>query len=103
MDKSAQRLAHFRSEAYQLLGGAKDATFDLMDAVVTTRTAYSFAELSLSPVFRRKWASIYEAIDDCRPKTNKLMKLAWFKNSQFEVTKQHKFSHLFSDYKDNTK
>ena len=75
MTQSAQKLQEFRSKAYQLLGQAKDATFDLMDAVLVTRSIYSFAELSLSPVFRRKWPSLYEAIDDCRPKTNKLMKL----------------------------
>ncbi len=75
MNKSAQKLTQFRNEAYQLLGTAKDATFDLMDAVLTTRTVYSFAELSLSPVFRRKWPSVYEAIDDCRPKQHKLMQL----------------------------
>lgn len=75
MNQSIQKLQNFRKEAYQLLGPAKDATFDLMDAVLTTRTADSLAELSLSPVFRRKWPSLYEAIDDCRPKTNKLMQL----------------------------
>ena len=75
MNQSAQKLREFRNEAYQLLGTAKDSIFDLMDAVLTTRNIYSFAELSLSPVFRRKWPSLYEAIDDVRPKTNKLMKL----------------------------
>ncbi len=40
-----------------------------------TRNIYSFAELSLSPVFRRKWSSLYEAIEDCRPNRQKLMKL----------------------------
>ena len=75
MKESAEKLTHFRNEAYQLLGAAKDATFDLMDAVLTTRNVSSFAELSLSPVFRRKWPSLYEAIDDCRPKQHKLMQL----------------------------
>jgi DDE superfamily endonuclease len=75
LNQSTLKLQDFRNEAYQLLGSAKDATFDLMDAVLTTRKVCSFAELSLSPVFRRKWPSIYEAIDDCRPKTNKLMQL----------------------------
>lgn len=75
MNQSAEKLCNFRNETYQLLGSAKDATFDLMDAVLTTRNVNSLAELSLSPVFRRKWPSIYEAIDDCQPKTNKLMKL----------------------------
>ena len=75
MTQSFQKLQQFRSKAYQLLGGAKDATFDLMDAVLVSRNIYSFAELSLSPVFRRKWSSLYEAIDDCRPNRHKLMKL----------------------------
>ncbi len=75
MTQSAQKLQEFRSKAYQLLGRAKDATNDLMDAVLVTRNIYSFAELSLSPVFRRKWPSLYEALDDCRPNRHKLMKL----------------------------
>ncbi len=75
MTQSAQKLQEFRSKAYQLLGRGKDATFDLMDAVLVTRNIYSFAELSLSPVFRRKWPSLYEALDDCRPNRQKLMEL----------------------------
>lgn len=75
MIKSFQKLQLFRNQAYQLLGPAKDATFELMDAALVTRTAYSFAELSLSPVFRRQWCSLYEAIDDCRPNRYKLTKL----------------------------
>ena len=71
----SERLQQFRQEAYQLLGKAKDATFELMDAVLLTRSVYSFAELSLSPVFRRRWPSLYEALEDCRPRRNKLMKL----------------------------
>ncbi len=74
MNQSALKLQNFRKEVYQLLGPAKDSTFDLMDAVLVTRNVYSFAELSLSPVFRRKWPSLYEAIDDCRPKAHKLMR-----------------------------
>lgn len=40
-----------------------------------TRNAYSLADLSLSPVFRRKWGSIYEALQDSRPQRQKLMQL----------------------------
>ena len=47
-----EKLKKFRQTAYQLLGNGKDATMDLMDAVLVTRSVYSFAELSLSPVFR---------------------------------------------------
>lgn len=74
MDVFAQ-LSDFRQAAYECLCRAKDATFELMDAVLLTRNAYSLADLSLSPVFRRKWSSLYEAIQDSRPLRNKLMRL----------------------------
>lgn len=70
-----KQLLLFRQQVYDLLNFAKDATFELTDAVLTTRNAYSLAEFSLSPFFRRKWPSIYEALQDCRPNRNKLMRL----------------------------
>jgi hypothetical protein len=70
-----ERLKRFRQEAYELLGKAKDATMDVMDAVLVTKSVDSFAELSLSPVFRRKFSSLYEAIEDVRPQRGGLMKL----------------------------
>jgi hypothetical protein len=72
--KSA-KLLEFRQAAYNYLGRAHDATFELMDAVLLTRNAYSLADLSLSPAFRRKWPSIYEALQDSRPQRQKLMQL----------------------------
>lgn len=68
-------LQRFRQEIYHLLTKAKDATFELMDAVMTTRHASSVAEFSLSPMFRRQYASTYEALEDCRPQRNQAMKL----------------------------
>ena len=65
----------FRQAAYQYLGKARDATFELTDAVLLTRTAYCLADLSLSPVFRRRWSSIYEALQDTRPQRQRLMQL----------------------------
>jgi hypothetical protein len=58
-----------------ILGNAKDALFDLMDAVLVTRSVYSFVELSVSPVFRRQWSRIYEAIEDGKPPPDELMQL----------------------------
>ena len=69
------QLRAFRQAAYERLGKARDATFELTDAVLLTRNAYSLADLSLCPVFRRKWPSIYEALQDSRPQRQKLMKL----------------------------
>lgn len=70
-----EHLKRFRQDLYELLGKGADATMDLMDAVLTTKSVQSFAELSLSPVFRRKWPSLYEAIEDVRPQRDELMKL----------------------------
>jgi hypothetical protein len=69
------RLEEFRQVAYKYLGRAKDATFELTDAILLTRNVYSLADLSLSPIFRRKWPSIYEALQDSRPQRQKLMQL----------------------------
>ncbi|MGB5634813.1 MAG: NF041680 family putative transposase [Waterburya sp.] len=68
------RSQKFRQEIYQMLGKAKDATFELMDSIMTTRNVDCLGEFALSPFFRRKWHSTYEAIQDCRPQRNKLMK-----------------------------
>ena len=69
------RLKAFRQMAYEALGTAKDALFDLIDAVLLTPSATSFAELSLSPVFRRQWPSVYEALQDGRPDRDRLLTL----------------------------
>jgi hypothetical protein len=68
------RLKTFRQDTYSMLGKAHDATFELMDSVMTTKNASCLAEFSLSPLFRRKWSSVYEALQDSRPNHNKLMR-----------------------------
>lgn len=72
---SYDRLYSFRQRAHQYLGRAHDAAFELVDAVMTTRHAYSFAELSQSPLFRRQWPSLYEALEDSRPQRKRLMQM----------------------------
>ncbi|MGB3265418.1 MAG: NF041680 family putative transposase [Microcoleus sp.] len=72
---NSERLKEFRQAAYELLVKAKDATFELMDAVMTTRNASCLAEFSLNPLFNRQWSSIYEALQDSRPDRKKLMML----------------------------
>ena len=64
----------FREDTYLMLGKARDSTFELMDSIMTTRNAYGLGDFSLSPFFRRKWHSVYEALEDSRPNANKLMK-----------------------------
>ena len=65
--KLSNTLAEFRQNAYAALGPARDALFELADAVLLTRAANSFVELSTCPVFRRRWPSAYEALQDSCP------------------------------------
>jgi hypothetical protein len=69
------KLREFRHKAYALMRNGRDALFDLMDAVLVSRSVYSFAELSVSPVFRRQWPSLYEALQDGEPPRLDLMEL----------------------------
>ena len=69
------QLEEFRQAIYDCLGKAKDAVFELMDAVLTSPSIQSFVSLSQSPVFRRQWPSIYAALHDSRPQRRKLMNL----------------------------
>ena len=69
------KLIEFRQTAYQCLGQARDAQFELTDAVLLSGAVSSFAALSLSPVFRRQWSSVYEAIQDGRPDRVGLLRL----------------------------
>lgn len=68
-----EQLSQFRQSLYEQLGKAKDAVFELMDAVLTSVSTVSFVSLSQSPVFRRQWSSIYAALHDSRLPQAKLM------------------------------
>ena len=61
------KLIQFRQAVYQHMVAGRDALFELTDAVIQSRQIQSFAELTCAPAFRRKWPSVYEAIDDGRP------------------------------------
>ena len=69
------QLEEFRQAIYDSLGKARDAVFELMDAVLTSPSIQSFVSLSQNPVFRREWPSVYAALHDSRPKRRKLMNL----------------------------
>jgi hypothetical protein len=60
VDTQFTKLQAFRQAAYACLGNGRAAQFDLADAVLVTPAVNSFAELALAPVFRRRWASLYE-------------------------------------------
>ena len=82
---TVDQLKQFRQGVYTILGNAKDVLFDLMDAVLVTRSVKSFVELSLSPVFRRRWPSIYEGLEDSQPPRQELMQ---FYTKQIPHTEQ---------------
>ena len=63
--RQLNKLIEFRQKVYeQILSGASDAQFELIDALLLSEHLRCFAELSLSPAFRRRWPSAYSAIDD---------------------------------------
>jgi DDE superfamily endonuclease len=59
-------LKEFRHATYACFKQAGDALFNSLDALSSETAAHSFPELSLSPLFERKWASLYEAFEDGR-------------------------------------
>ena len=61
--ETISQLQRFREELYQLLKARPDALLDLLDALSGSPTARSVVELSLSPLFRREYSSLSDAID----------------------------------------
>jgi hypothetical protein len=57
-------LKQLRHQVYQCYERSADALFELGDALSSEAIARSLPELSLSPCFRRQWASVYEALED---------------------------------------
>src|SRR5438105_11177314 len=54
----------FRHAVYGCFKQAGDALFNTVDALSSETAAHSFPELSLSPLFERRWPSLYEAFED---------------------------------------
>ena len=59
-------LAAFRQNIYANFGNGRDALFDACDALLTETQARSLVELSLSPLFTRRWASLYQAVQNAK-------------------------------------
>jgi hypothetical protein len=59
------RLQQFRQAIYEcVFTRARDALFELLDALLVHPGVSSFAELCLAAVFRRQWPSLYAALRD---------------------------------------
>ena len=58
------KLIEFRQIVYeQVLSRGRDAQFETMDSLLLSDHPRSFAELSLSPLFRRSWPSLYDGLE----------------------------------------
>jgi hypothetical protein len=81
--KTISQLQHFREGLYQLLPARRDALLDLLDALSGSPNARSVVELSLSPLFRREYSSVSDAIDSffqaSRPETKVAERQTWEK------------------------
>lgn len=64
-------MIQIRQQIWQCFSRSADALFELADALTGEVTARSLPELSLSTSFRRKWSSVYEALEDGRIDTRR--------------------------------
>jgi hypothetical protein len=62
-------MKQIRHQIWQCFTQSGDALFELADALTSEASAHSLPELSLSASFRRKWSSVYEALEDGRIET----------------------------------
>jgi hypothetical protein len=64
MQVSLEQLKQFRQQLYSSLAYRGDTIMDLLDALSSNTTAKSAVELSLNPLFRRSYGSIYDGIQE---------------------------------------
>lgn len=63
--ENVNKLIEFRQAVYEKgMLARRDAMFDLLDALISEGQVSSFAMLSKSRRFQRKWSSLYAAIED---------------------------------------
>src|SRR5215210_5037556 len=62
----ATTLGDFRQALYGCFTRARDALFEVADALLTAGAARSFVELSEAPTYQRRWPSLYAALADGR-------------------------------------
>jgi DDE family transposase len=70
-EQIVSKLNKFRHALYSFFNSRRDASMDLVDAISGNRDARSVAELSLSPLNRRNYASITRVVDEYYPETGK--------------------------------
>jgi len=66
--QNINKLIEFRQAIYgKGLIARRDALFDLLDALIVEGSVSSFAMMSQSERFQRKWLSLYAAVEDGGP------------------------------------
>ena len=89
MQVALEQLKKFRQQLYSSLAYRGDTIMDLLDALSSNTTAKSTVELSLNPLFRRGYGSVYDgihqfsvgvesAVDERRAQEQQLMQLIGF-------------------------
>ena len=58
------RLQNFRKSLYDLLPQRADSTMDLLDALSSNTSADSVVKLSLNPLFRRCYSSVFDVVEN---------------------------------------
>ncbi len=58
-----EQFEQFRTDVYAWFPRRRDALMDLLDALSSNTTARSVVELSVSPLFRRTYSSVHDAIE----------------------------------------
>jgi hypothetical protein len=75
--ENINRLIEFRQEAYtRIFQARRDALFETLDALLAGGNFASFAYLSQNERFRRKWPSLYQAVEDGQMDAEALRALA---------------------------
>src|SRR3954451_17570697 len=72
---STAGLQRFRGELYRCLGRRRDALFELVDALLAAEAMPSLPHLSLVPIHRRGWGSVYAALAAGEVDTERLAEL----------------------------
>lgn len=68
-------LRQFREAVYPILDPSRDAAFEIIDAIASSRDARSAVEVSLSPTMERKFSSVYKGVERTRIDEEKLRPL----------------------------
>src|SRR5215204_1103059 len=69
------RLGAFRAELHAMFTRRADALFELGDALLCAQAVPSLPHLSLEPVCRRGWGSVYAALSSGRVEAERLRDL----------------------------